>query len=174
MITDRGTGAGVNIDISHHQLHAGRMFIGGLTATVAANTTNRYIMLQTADPSVEPETHLRLNVGVTGAGQLNIYESPGVLTTSGSTQIPLYNCHRGSAQTTKVGLAHYSTTAIAATTGTLIYSEAITVNRNGGGVLPEMILKSPATYLITFANANGALTTNVNYQVYFYQETPVN
>lgn len=175
MITDRDTGAGVTIDLFHHQIHAGVAYLGALTGTVAANTTGNYIMVQTPATSTgEPETHLRLRVGVTGAGQLNIYENPGALTAAGSTKIITRNLNRNSANTTKVGLSYWSSTAIAATTGTLISGEYINANLLGGQFNPEIVLSSPATYLIAFANANGALTTNVNYQVYFYQGIPVN
>lgn len=160
LLTDELTGALSTIDVIHHEVHIGEMFMGEHSASVL-NGANLDIRLLTGANGC----HATFEINVGGQATLYIYEAANI---SVGTVVNVWNMKR-----TATGIAPFQmwhtptvtgTGTVALVNGRLLAGGTNPTSRVGTGSRQnlEWILKPATEYLIRVTNSSGgAIIENV-------------
>lgn len=163
------------IDIAHHEIHEGDMFVHNIYDEDAASGHSVQVFLLT--PAVaSPQKHMHLVASYEGSGE-HLYEvTEGCTYSSGGTALTPTNRHRGSANTTSAQSAYTGSDKgsdlIVVTGGTTIFGSWTGQGKNTGGSSrdsEEWVLAPNTGYL--FELESKAAGTLIELQVLWYEHS---
>jgi hypothetical protein len=160
-------GAPVTIDIAHHEIHCGDMYVTTRTvdlANGASDVLHIVVPNETGTNLTMKKYHTLVSFESEAESEMSIYESP--TTSNDGTPLTKINRERNSTFTSNLGIFHTPTSSI---DGTIIYSKHIGngVSIGGGGRSEEFVLKNNTKYLVRLTNfAAGA--NHISWEINHY------
>lgn len=166
---DRISFGGIVIDTLHARIHEGVAFTASALSASLADEDNLDMLLVTP-PHGEGGVHLRVSAGLTGDGELRIYEGTSV--SANGTELDVTNRNRRSSNVSGVSAFQDPTVD---TLGTLIVGPSLLPGgRNfrataaSASTLGEHILKASTNYLIRLTSEAGQ-ARRAGVEVLFYE-----
>lgn len=162
-------GSPVTIDIAHHEIHCGDMYVTTRIfdlANAASDVLHIIVPNETGTLLTMKKYHTLISFNSEAEAEMNIYEAP--TTSNNGTLLTKINRERNSTYTSNLGIYHTPTSSV---DGTLIYSKHIGNGiAIGGGVRSdEFVLKNNTKYLIrltNFAAGNNHISWELNHYIH--------
>lgn len=156
------------VDFVHGQVHEGKMFHAGYTATVA-NEASLDLLLVTA----AVESHATWEVFAGGQVNVYLYEDPAIDAEESGTAVAVFNMNRTSENESDAVVTHTPTvTAVGDApliNGRILPGGTSPTTRVGGGIRQgvEWILAPETAYLLRATNTSGgAIVINIGLEWY--------